>query len=201
MNLFKNLEALIIAGASAAGKGDQIKLFSNQFPTTFAFSVSATNRPRRLYEVDGTHYHFIESEQRFQRMIDAGHFAEWHLNDNGFLYGTLRSELERIKRLEKIGLFDTEAHGALHLFDSYPPGAAHSVFLYANDEVRAQRLQQRGTETEAERKKRIEEGLVQFKMYQKNKEKFVFIDTSFLNQNEVFELIKESLIARAATIR
>jgi len=58
-------------------------------------TISCTTRSSRQGERDGVDYTFID-ENQFQELRDAGEFLEWAwVHDN--LYGTPRSEIERIR--------------------------------------------------------------------------------------------------------
>lgn len=72
-------------------------------------SVSATTRAPRAGEIDGKHYHFV-SEDRFKELIEEGAFLEY-ATVHGNLYGTLKSEVERIFKQGKDVLFDIDYQG------------------------------------------------------------------------------------------
>ena len=58
-------------------------------------TISCTTRSPRQGESDGVDYTFVD-ENRFQELRDGGEFLEWAtVHDN--LYGTPRSEIERIR--------------------------------------------------------------------------------------------------------
>jgi len=58
------------------------------------YSVSCTTRNPRVGEVEGRDYYFL-SLAEFERRRDAGEFAE-SAQVHGNMYGTLRSEIERV---------------------------------------------------------------------------------------------------------
>lgn len=74
------------------------------------FSVSVTTRRPRDGERDGVDYLFL-SRDEFQRRIDRDEFLEW-AEYGGELYGTLRSEVERVRRAGKHAVLDIEIQGA-----------------------------------------------------------------------------------------
>src|SRR5205823_3840398 len=78
----------------SAGKGTLIQLVLPRFPE-LAVAVSATTRAQRPGEENGVHYWFLNRED-FQAKIDAGEFLEY-VDYVGNLYGTLRSEIDRLR--------------------------------------------------------------------------------------------------------
>ena len=61
-----------------------------------ALAVSVTTRPPRDGEVSGVDYEFVD-EATFEKLIADDALVEW-ANVHGNLYGTRRSELERVTR-------------------------------------------------------------------------------------------------------
>ncbi|MCB0769287.1 MAG: guanylate kinase, partial [Flavobacteriales bacterium] len=70
-----NGKCVIISAPSGAGKTTIVRSLLAQ-GLRLAFSVSATSRPKRSYEVDGQDYFFISADE-FRKRIDAGDFVEW----------------------------------------------------------------------------------------------------------------------------
>lgn len=61
-----------------------------------ALAVSVTTRPPREGEVDGVDYEFMDKDS-FEKLIDEDALVEWaHVHGN--LYGTRRSELDRVTK-------------------------------------------------------------------------------------------------------
>ena len=100
---------LIITAPSGAGKTTIVRHLLQQFPQ-LEFSVSATTRPKREYEEDGKDYFFL-SEAAFREKVAAGDFAEWEEVYAGRMYGTLRSEMERIWDKGHCIVFDIDVLG------------------------------------------------------------------------------------------
>ena len=105
-------------------------------------TVSATTRPRRAAEEDGVDYWFL-SEEEFERRVQAGEFLEW-VSYVGNRYGTLRSEVDRI-RADGAALLELETKGALAVKDEIP--GAVTVFVTAPIEELERRLRDRATES------------------------------------------------------
>jgi guanylate kinase len=124
-----------------------------QFPQ-LAFSISAATRPARGIEKTGVDYHFMSAED-FKQKIQHEEFVEWEMVYEGKYYGTLKSELEKIWKEDKIPVLDIDVKGAIHVQQQFPQTSL-SLFIEppSVDELK-KRLQNRGTETEESFKARI----------------------------------------------
>jgi len=132
----------VVTGPSGAGKGTLISLILPRFPM-LRETVSATTRPRRAGEEDGVDYWFL-SQDEFERRVRAGEFLEW-VSYVGNRYGTLRSEVERIRADEGAALLELETKGALAVKDEIP--GAVTIFVTAPIEELERRLRDRATES------------------------------------------------------
>jgi guanylate kinase len=81
----------VLSGPSGVGKDSVIELIRAR-SRWVRLSVSATTRRKRDYEIDGTHYHFVNRTE-FQRMVSAGELLEY-AEFAGNLYGTPRAQVE-----------------------------------------------------------------------------------------------------------
>ena len=82
------------------------------------YSVSCTTRPMRAGEVDGQDYHFLTPDEFADRR--ARHqFAEW-AEVHGRLYGTLRSEVERVRASGRHVVMDIDVQGAAQFEAAFP---------------------------------------------------------------------------------
>lgn len=136
---------LIITAPSGAGKTSVTTHLLEIFPQ-LEFSVSAATRQARENEVNGRDYYFMSLEE-FQHKILKNEFIEWEMVYEGKYYGTLKSEMERIWKENKIPVLDIDVKGAIHVQQQYP-NKTYSIFIEppSIDELR-RRLQGRGTET------------------------------------------------------
>jgi guanylate kinase len=141
----------VVTGPSGAGKGTLIARVSPRFPE-LAVAVSATTRPQRPGEEDGVHYYFLTREE-FDRRIDAGEFLEW-VDYVGNRYGTLLSEVDRLRAAGKAPLLELETEGALRVKRRVE--GAVTVFVTAPVEELERRLRERATESTGEIGGRIE---------------------------------------------
>ena len=146
-------KCIIVSAPSGAGKTTIVRHLL-EHETTLAFSVSATSRAKRSYEVDGKDYHFISAEE-FQRRIDADEFVEWEEVYPGQFYGTLKHELNRIWKDGKHPIFDVDVIGGLDLKEIFGPNALAIFIAPPSIGALEKRLRQRGTETPESLAKRV----------------------------------------------
>jgi guanylate kinase len=115
-------------------------------------TVSATTRDRRPGEEDGREYSFLTTED-FLTRIERGDLLEYVTYVSGHRYGTLRSELDRIRSEGKVPLLELETEGALRVKGEVP--GAVTIFISASVEELERRLRERATESTGEIGERI----------------------------------------------
>jgi guanylate kinase len=140
----------VVTGPSGAGKGTLIQLVLPRF-SELAAVVSATTRSRRPGERDGVDYHFLADED-FQAKIDAGEFLEY-VDYVGNRYGTLRSEIDRLRAVGKAPVLELETEGALRV--KRRETGAVTIFVAAPVEELERRLRLRATESSGAIEERI----------------------------------------------
>jgi len=133
---------LVLSSPSGGGKTSITKQLL-QARDDLGYSVSATTRPMRPGERDGVDYHFL-SRDEFIRRRDADEFLEW-ATYAGELYGTLKSEIERILGKGKNAVLDVEIEGARQIRARFP-NSLHLFVLPPSAEVLLGRLVGRDTE-------------------------------------------------------
>jgi len=110
-------------------------------------TVSATTRDRRPGEQDGREYSFLTTED-FLHRIEQGELLEHVTYVSGHRYGTLRSELDRIRSEGRVPLLELETEGALRVKGEVP--GAVTIFISASVEELERRLRERATESTGE---------------------------------------------------
>ena len=136
---------LIFSAPSGSGKSTLIShLMTTGLP--LGFSISATSRQPRGTEKHGVEYYFL-SEADFRSKIANGEFVEYEEVYGGSLYGTLKSEIDRIWAEGKNIVFDIDVAGNLNIKKLYGDKAL-SIFIQppSIEELR-KRLIGRGTDT------------------------------------------------------
>lgn len=107
-NAEKSGRIFVVSAPSGAGKHTVLKRVLMNDPN-LTHSISATTRKPRVGEEHGREYYFLDRAE-FEKRVDAGEFAEW-AEVHGNLYGTLRSELDRISASGKDALMELDVQG------------------------------------------------------------------------------------------
>ena len=142
----------VLAGPTAVGKGTVSASIRARYPQIW-LSVSATTRPPRHGEIDGVHYHFV-SEDEFTRLVDSEQMLEWAVVHGRHRYGTPRAPVTRAVEEGHSVLLEIDLAGARQVRRTLT--GARFVFLAPPDwDTLVSRLLGRGTETAAERERRL----------------------------------------------
>jgi len=142
---------IVVTGPSGAGKGTLIRKLLERVPDV-EVTVSATTRDRRPGEEEGREYRFLTPDE-FLAGIELDDFLEHVVYVSGHRYGTLRSELERIRARGHVPLLELETEGALDV-KAKEPGAV-TIFISAAVDELERRLRDRATESTGEIGERI----------------------------------------------
>jgi guanylate kinase len=133
---------LVLSAPSGGGKTTIAKMLL-QGREDLGYSVSATTRAKRPGERDGVDYYFLTHDEFVQRQ-ERGEFLEW-ATYGGELYGTLKSEIERIFAQGRHAVLDVEIEGARQIRRNF----SNSLLLFVlppSAEALVQRLTARKTE-------------------------------------------------------
>jgi guanylate kinase len=185
----------VVTGPSGAGKGTLIQLVLPRFPE-LALAVSATTRPQRPGEEDGVHYWFLDREE-FDRRVVAGDFLEW-VDYVGNRYGTLNSEIDRLRAARKSPLLELEPDGAVRV-KARVPGAV-TIFVTAPVEELERRLRERATESTGV----IEERLATARRQLEQQDEFDFVvrnDDRRRAADDIAAIVAQSLDGAATMAR
>jgi len=150
---------VVVSGPSGAGKTTVCRKVAKRLGVLV--SVSATTRPRRPGEVDGTDYQFIGAEE-FRRRIDQGRFVEW-AEVFGQLYGTPLEELVRAEEAGNVLLLEIDVQGGIRIKKRFPDVLA-VLLLAPGLEALRRRLSLRGTEGQEEAERRFAEAQKEIEM-------------------------------------
>jgi len=138
---------VVLSGPSGSGKTTLVRELVSRAEVTLVKSVSATTRPPRPAEIHGDDYWFL-TDAEFREKLDHDEFLEHaEVFASGFLYGTLRSELDRAWKQNGWAFLEIDVQGALKVMQRYPN--AVTIFLRTPSAAEFEsRLRARGTESE-----------------------------------------------------
>ncbi len=149
---------IIFSAPSGAGKTTLVRHLLEIPALNLAFSVSATSRPMRSYEVDGKDYFFITPEQ-FRKKIEYGEFLEWEEVYQNQYYGTLKKEVDSLLKAGKNVIFDIDVEGGLNLKKIYGKQALGIFVKPPSINHLEERLNTRSSEDEESLKTRLEKAV------------------------------------------
>ena len=134
---------LILSSPSGAGKTTISRMLLDRDPA-ISLSVSATTRPKRPGEVDGVHYHFVDSAT-FDRMVEADEFYEW-ASVFGHCYGTPKAQIRAGLKEGCDFLFDIDWQGTQQLYQKDQQDVVRVFILPPSIDELRRRLTGRGTD-------------------------------------------------------
>lgn len=151
---------VVLSAPSGGGKTTIAKAVRDRYPDRFGFSVSATTRKPRAGERDGVDYHFW-TKQQFRDAVAAGKFLE-HAEYADELYGTLKDEIERIRRTGRHVLLDIEVEGAEQI-KRLENDAVRLFILPSVPQIWIDRLLGRRSESPMQIRRRLERAVEELK--------------------------------------
>jgi guanylate kinase len=153
---------VIISAPSGAGKTTIVKHLLDS-GLKLSFSVSATTRPLRGNETEGEDYFFI-SVPEFKKRIENNEFVEWEEVYKDLLYGTLKSELERIWANGNFVIFDVDAKGGINLKKIFGTNSIALFIMPPSIEELENRLVKRGTDSPEKIRMRVNKAKDELKL-------------------------------------
>jgi guanylate kinase len=175
-----NGKAVIITAPSGAGKTTVVKHLLGLNDLKLEFSISSCTRPIRTEEANGRDYFFISVDQ-FKDMIDDDAFIEWEEVYKNSYYGTLKSEVDRIWKMQRNVLFDVDVMGAINLKNKFRTQALAIFIMPPSTEILRKRLEERGTESDEKIQKRMNKAALELKYAKK-------FDVILINDNLEYTL-------------
>ena len=143
----------VISGPSGSGKGTIVEELRKIAPN-IGVAVSATTRAPRPGEVDGVTYHY-KTREEFEALIAAGEILE-HTEYSGNLYGTLKSEAEKVIGAGRDLILEIEVDGGGQVKRLLGEDCVLIMLLAPDAAEQERRLRDRGTETEEKIRMRME---------------------------------------------
>lgn len=141
----KKGKLIIFSAPSGAGKTTLAKHVLANFDN-ISFSISACSRKPRSGEINGVDYYFISVDD-FKQKISEGKFIEWEEVYPDHFYGTLISEVERIRNNGNHVLFDVDVVGGLNIKKKYGEEALAIFVKPPSVEALTNRLKTRSTDS------------------------------------------------------
>jgi len=148
---------VIVSAPSGAGKTTIVNHITGRIDS-LGFSVSATTRPPRAGETDGQDYHFM-TEAAFRAAVVRGDFVEWEEVYSGCLYGTLRSEIDKLWNEGRHIIFDVDVQGGINLKKIYGERALAIFIMPPSVDELEKRLRIRGKDSEEKIRMRIDKAV------------------------------------------
>jgi guanylate kinase len=144
---------LVLSSPSGAGKTTLSRLLLAA-DSAVELSISVTTRPRRLSEVDGRDYHFID-QRKYDAMVRNGDLLEW-ATVFGYSYGTPREPVERALAAGRDVLFDIDWQGSQQLVKQCRSEVATIFILPPSLAELERRLRRRAEDTDEIIRKRMD---------------------------------------------
>lgn len=144
---------IIFSAPSGSGKSTLINHLL-QCDLGLEFSISATSRAPRGKEKHGKEYYFL-TEKEFVQRIHNDDFAEYEEVYQGCFYGTLNSEVERIRNAGKHVIMDIDVVGGVNLKKKFGDEALAVIIIPPSVEVLKERLLARATDSHEVIEKRL----------------------------------------------
>jgi len=182
-------KVFVVSAPSGAGKTSIVRNVLSRLPE-IEFSVSATTRERRNYEIDGVDYFFL-TEEEFNRKIEAQEFVEWE-TFYGYYYGTLKSYIDSRLTKGKSVLLEVDVKGALKIKKEYPEAIMVFILPPSIDELQ-KRLINRKTESDSDLQKRFERAKMEIG-FQSHFEHKIVNDNLENAREKVFNIFNKELI-------
>ena len=172
MSIEKNNKLIIISSPSGAGKTTLCKLLIKKMKN-INLSISYTSRNKRLNEVDGKDYYFI-NKKKFQLLKKKNFFIETATNFNN-LYGSPFKNITISKKKNKHILFDIDWKGARKIRRNYIKDDIIDFFILppSKSELK-RRLIKRGRDNKKEIDLRLSYAIEEMKHY--NEYQYVLIN-------------------------
>ncbi len=138
---------VVLSGPSGSGKTTLVRELVARAEVKLVKSVSATTRPPRPTEIYGDDYWFLTDTEFREKLANSEFLEHAEVFSSGYLYGTLRSELDRACNQNGWAFLEIDVQGALKVMQQYPN--AVTIFLKTPSPAEFERrLRARGTESE-----------------------------------------------------
>ena len=151
----KKGKLIIISAPSGCGKSTIINEIIKNRDLKLEFSISATTREPRKGEKNGVNYYFM-SLNEFNKAIENDELIEYEEVYPGRFYGTLNSEIDRIREKGKNVILDIDVMGGINVKHKFGNDALSIFIQPPSIDTLRQRLVARGTDSPEAIKERVD---------------------------------------------
>ncbi len=182
---------VVFSAPSGSGKTTIVREILADTRFNFEFSISAASRKKRGKEIHGKDYYFLSTNE-FKNKIASNEFVEWEEVYKNQYYGTLKSEIKRIRDKGNHVIFDIDVVGGVNIKKQFNDECLTIFIKPPSIKELENRLRNRGTETEASLKKRLSKAEKEM-TYSKDFDVVVVNDVLEIAVEEVKELLIDFL--------
>ena len=151
----KKGKLIIISAPSGCGKSTIINEIIKNRDLKLEFSISATTREPRKGEKNGVNYYFMSLDE-FNKAIENDELIEYEEVYPGRFYGTLNSEIDRIREKGKNVILDIDVMGGINIKHKFGNDALSIFIQPPSIDTLRQRLVARGTDSPEAIKERVD---------------------------------------------
>ena len=147
---FPNPMLVVVSGPSGVGKSTIVAELARRRPQVVPI-VTATTRAQRDGEIDGVHYHFMSDEEFADLRAHDGLLE--YANNHGHWYGTPIDQVRGILAAGRDAILTISPEGARNVRHLVPDALLIFVMPPSMEDL-TQRLQERGSESQASLERR-----------------------------------------------
>jgi guanylate kinase len=189
-------QPLVLVGPSGVGKGRLVKSLLRDWEKYFGKVVTHTTRAPRPDEIDGTSYHFVDTDS-YRDLVNAGDFFLEHAQVHNNFYGVSREAWQKVVKQRKIPIFEIDIQGASNIKAMASVLKIDPKYVFVSPkklDMLRERLSLRGTESQEEVEMRIANAQKELDFVAQNPSFFdhVLVNDDFsLTSNSFFRLSRD----------
>jgi guanylate kinase len=188
-------KVIVVSGPSGVGKSTICREVVRRMENV-RLSVSVTTRKPGPGEQNGRDYWFV-SEQEFQERIERGLLLEY-ANVFGNLYGTPKDKVDEALEAGQSVILEIDVQGGRQAKEAYPD-AVMIFILPPNEQTLADRIGQRGRDSDEVIEKRLDKASTEIASAWQYYNNMVINEDLEHAINEVIQIIERALDAGAAS--
>lgn len=184
----KKGKLLVFSAPSGSGKTTIVHHLLNQKELNLSFSISVTSRKKRGTEIDKQDYYFI-SPKKFNKLIKKEKLIEYEEVYKDNFYGTLKKEVNRIRKEGKNVIFDIDVIGGLNIKKKFYKKTLAIFVQPPSIKEMEKRLRNRKTDSEEKIKERLAKAKKEFS-YAKDFDVILVNDDLERAKEDAYHLVK-----------